>query len=190
LPLKTAQQAFVAPVLLSLGVTSGCMVVDALSVSTLVVAGQAMTSRSEDITQYDVYQGQAIWQGYWRDAVYRLKGDVFYGRAYSSGLGVDDLIRPGAALATIPRSIDSYLADPAKWPNIKGIVPAGAKLRVSRILYVQDLNLHDFYYIAVFHDGPIAGHQVLLNEISLAKMGLGKPRFYDPELLERVSSGQ
>jgi hypothetical protein len=176
-----------APVLLSLGIGGGCMTIQAVSVSTLAVTGQAMSSRSQEITQYDVYQGQAIWQGYWRGAVYQLKQDIFYGTAYPSRLGLDDLIRPGSPLSTIPGSTDSYRTDPARWPSIKGVVPTGSRLRVGRILYVQDLNIHDFYYVGVFDDGPIAGREVLLNEISIPKMGLGKPRFYDPGLMERVS---
>src|ERR1700680_222651 len=71
------QRAFAVALLLSLAVTSGCMAVGALSVSGLAGAGQAMTSGSQDISRYDVYQGHAIWQSYSRDAVYQLKSDVF-----------------------------------------------------------------------------------------------------------------
>jgi hypothetical protein len=113
-----------------------------------------MTSRQQDITSEDVYQGEALWMSYRRDAVYELKRDLFYGKKYSNGLGLDDLIKPGDGLNTIPMSIESYLANPAGWTAIKGVVPAGTKLRVSRVLYIADLNLHDFYYVGLFVDGP------------------------------------
>jgi hypothetical protein len=186
LNLRITQRAFAVALLLSLAITGGCMAIEAVSVSALAGAGQVMTSRSEDITQYDVYQGHRIWQSYSRDAVYELKRDVFYGKGYSSRFNLDALMRPAAPLRTVP-SIDSYLADPTKWPSIKGVVPAGAKLRVRRVMYMQDLNVHDFYYIASFDDGPIAGQEVVINDISISNGGLGNPRLYDFELLERVS---
>jgi hypothetical protein len=52
---------------------------------------------------------------------------------------------------------------------------------------MQDLNIHDFYYVASFDDGPIAGQEVVINDISISNGGLGNPRLYDHELLERVS---
>jgi len=147
-----------------------------------------MTSRSVDVTRYDVYQGHTIWQSYSRDAVYQLRSDIFYGKLYSNALNLDELFRPAALVGTVPKSIDAYRADPTKWPNTKGVVPAGAKLRVLRIMYMQNLNIHDFYYIASFDDGPIAGQEVVINDISISNGGLGNPRLYDSQLLERVSS--
>ncbi len=173
--------------LLSLAITSGCMAIGAMSVSGLAGAGQVMTSRSKDVSRYDVYKGHAIWQSYSRDAIYQLKSDIFYGKLYSNGLNLDELFRPAALVGTVPKSIDSYRADPTKWPSVKGVVPAGAKLRVRRIVYMQDLNIHDFYYIASFDDGPIAGQEVVINDISISNGGLGNPRLYDSQLLERVS---
>ena len=172
----------------SVGISGGCAVVDTTILSTQVAVGQAMTSRQQDITGQDVYQGQALWESYHRDAVYEVKRDLFYGRKYLNGLGLDDLIKPGDSLTTIPKSIESYLADPARWPAIKGVVPAGTKLRVSRVLYMADLNMHDFYYVGVFDDGPISGREVLLNQLSLARTGLGKPHDYDPRFLAPLNA--
>jgi hypothetical protein len=105
--------------LLSLAITSGSMAIGAMSVSGLAGGGQVMTSRSEDVTRYDVYKGHTIWQSYSRDAVYQLKRDIFHGKLYSNGLNLDELIRPAALVGTVPKSIDSYRADPTEWPNIQ-----------------------------------------------------------------------
>jgi hypothetical protein len=178
---------FVVVTLGSLGCVAGCAAVNAVSVSSVALAGQVIAGRGQDITANDVYQGEALWQDYRRGATYELKHDVFYGKAYVNPLDLDDLIRPGYGLNTIPTTVEAYVADPARWPAIKGVISAGSRLHVGRVLYIADLNLHDFYYIGVIDTGPSAGREVLLNQLAFAKRSLGKPRDYDPRLLEPLN---
>src|SRR5215470_2935001 len=93
----------------SLGCLAGCAAVDAVSVSTVALTGQAIAGRGQDVTANDVYQGEALWQDYRRGATYVLKRDVFYGKAYVNPLGLDDLIRPGHGLNTIPLTVEAYV---------------------------------------------------------------------------------
>lgn len=106
-----------------LGCVAGCAAVGAAGVSTVALGGQVIAGRGQDVTANDIDQGEALWQFYRRGATYELNRDVFYGKAYANPLGLDDLIRPGHGLSTIPTTIEAYAADPARWPAIKGVIP-------------------------------------------------------------------
>jgi hypothetical protein len=85
----------------------------------------------------------------------------------------------------VPESIAAYNADPGGWGGIDGVIPKGTRLRMTRVIFVQTISVHHYYYIAVFIDGPFAGKLVLLNSISV---GGFDAQSYDVEYLRPVTA--
>ncbi|MEQ1546406.1 hypothetical protein [Methyloglobulus sp.] len=189
---KNQRLFIIVMVLVLLGISSGC---GAIATTMVVLVGQALVSDTEDVTEMDSYQGVDVWESYGRNQVYRLKLDLVYGKIFITKFDEDELLLPrggffgwnpetGKPIA-IPGSIEAYKSDLKRWAAIKGMIPAGTRLKTERVIYEQDINTHEYYYFAVFVDGPITGKGVLLNSISTpAASGASH---INPDLLEKVN---
>jgi hypothetical protein len=192
---KNRRLFIIVAVLVLLGISSGCATLSAIGLTGVVLVGQTLVSDTEDVTAMDSFQGVDIWKSYARNQVYQLKHDLFYGKVFITTFDEDELILPKSGFfgwdsetgqpVAVPGSIEAYKADPKKWVPIKGIIPSGTRLKMERVIYNQDINTHEYYYFAVFVDGPIAGKSILLNSISINKGSGGS--YVNPDLLERLN---
>jgi len=82
-----------------------------------------------------------------------------------------------------PSSIGEYRAEPARWPRILGVLPAGTRLRFARIERHGYPMLEDWYEAcAVVEDGEFRGREVELVRISAGAPDSRMPRI-DPQEL-------
>lgn len=203
--LKSRKLFIIVTLSVALGATGGCTEISATGTSLLALVLSVFVSGTKDVTALDTFQGQNIWKSYKRDGVYQLKRDLLYGKVFDPGRDEYELFPPwaeqgthgnkqhpewdsktGTAVQGTPMSFKEFHADPTKWgKRIKGVVSKGTKLKMERVIFEQNLNTHDFYYIGVFLDGPFVGKRVLLNVISMPE-GIGVARAYDSDYLEQV----
>jgi hypothetical protein len=163
----------------------------------------------KDVTALDTFRGQNIWKSYKRNAIYQLKEDLFYGLT-SPASGIHELIPPYGSPATIalharhsyrdvawqydpkthktieiiPKTIEDFNLNPARFENIKGVVPRGVRLRMQRVTTYYHSAPWDLHYVGVFMDGPFAGKPVNLDVISEGSRQEAKG--VDPDFLEEV----
>lgn len=162
-------------------------------------------SDTEDVTTLDTFRGEDIWKSYKRDGIYQLKRDLLYGKLFAPQVDEHELFPPWGepdfppfthysewdshtlqTVEVMPKSIKEFHDEPTKWGRIKGVIPKGTKLRMVRVIFRQTIDYHDFYYIAVFVDGPFVGQPVLLNTIS--KDDYSRTKSYDSNYLEQVKA--
>lgn len=75
-----------------------------------------------------------------------------------------------------PRSMDEYRSDPRRWPKIRGILPAGTRIRLERIEHRTYPGLEDWYEATgLVESGEFQGRKVNLGFIS---SGVGDTRMY------------
>ena len=89
-----------------------------------------------------------------------------------------------------PRSMDEYRSDPARWPKIRGILPAGTRVRLDRIEHHRYPGLEDWYEVTgTIESGDFRGREVNLGFIS---SGVPGSRMYrvNPEELRLEAAGQ
>jgi len=75
-----------------------------------------------------------------------------------------------------PRSMDEYRSAPGRWPKIRGILPAGTRIRLERIEHRTYPGLEDWYEVTgLIESGEFRGRRVNLGFIS---SGVGETRMY------------
>lgn len=137
----------------------------------VVFAGICMTALltagcmfSDNRVETDVTQDPVYWPHYRRDGVYTLLRPVFLHGYYNTGdlsLAPPD---PGDHPSKYRGpTLDEYLAAPPKFPDIKGVVAAGTRLRVTNAVAKSRLSAR--YYARIL-DGPFAKSIVVLNDLS------------------------
>lgn len=177
----------------------------AMALSLTVGALSIAVHRDQDVTAMETVQGQDIWRSYKRDGIYELQRNLLFGKIFEVGRDENELFppwgEPGAAkgrrvyamwvpgttdhIDLVPESIAAYNADPGGWGGIDGVIPKGTRLRMTRVIFVQTISVHQYYYFAAFIDGPFAGKLVLLNPISI---GGFDAQSYDVEYLRPVTA--
>ena len=113
----------------------------------------------EDISKTHVYHTDYV-----VGKIYKTKRALFMQRLGN----VEMLVAPGDANARIPRSIESYLAQRDRWPEIVGVLEKGTSVRVTRL--VREYNQETgsvFFVFATILDGVHCGRAVDLRAISL-----------------------
>ncbi len=86
----------------------------------------------------DVSNRTELWGGYERGAIYELLMDVFLAdyKHYSFGPalapGTEEIGKLGGEWGG-PTTAEEYKANPARWPDVTGIVDAGTRLRCVKL---------------------------------------------------------
>jgi hypothetical protein len=110
----------------------------------------------------DVTQDPVYWRYYRRDGIYTLLRPVFLHKYYNSGdlsLTPPD---PGDRPPTYRYpTLDEYLAAPARFQKITGIIAADTRLQVTSAVRHSDTTT----YYAKILDGPFAGTVVVVNDL-------------------------
>ena len=89
-----------------------------------------------------------------------------------------------------PRSMEEYRSNPARWPKIRGILPAGTRIRLDRIEHHQYPGLEDWYVATgTIESGEFRGREVNLGFISSGVPG-SRMHGVNPEELRRDGPGQ
>jgi hypothetical protein len=89
-----------------------------------------------------------------------------------------------------PRSMDEYRSDPERWPKIRGIVPAGTRVRLDRIERHRYPGLEDWYEATgTIENGEFRGREANLGFISSGVPG-SRMHLVNPEELRRDAAGQ
>ena len=79
-----------------------------------------------------------------------------------------------------PRSMDEYRSDPGRWPRIRGILPAGTRIRLDRIEHRTYPGLEDWYETTgIIESGEFRGREVNLAFIS-SRVGDTRMHRLDP----------
>lgn len=200
--LKSRKLLIIVTVFVSIEVMSGCS--SAIGFTLLEAVGSIIAADTEDVTALDTFHGEDIWKSYKRDGIYQLKRNLLYGKVFELNRDEYELFPPwnehehgasrmgkwnsetGETVDFIPESIEAYNSDPAKWVDIKGVIPKGTKLRMAHVIFEQTIDTHEFYYIAIFVDGPFAGKPVLLTRMSTN--GFFSAQSYNSYYLEQVNA--
>ena len=137
-----------------------------------------------------VAQKPELWGGYKPDEVYALLSDVFLmpHNGLPSGLAMVLSGETSKALAntgtyqTGPPSVRAYLADPAKWPNVVGVVVAGTRLKIVDIRKAGDfLRGQSLHIRAQILDGPFAERIADLCDLSKSAGTYEKTQLVAPD---------
>jgi len=161
-------------------------------------------------SQYiDVTADKKYWGRYEPGQEYRLKVDVFLA---GSGLMVpgewiapkpdsekpplaDGLVTPGELIAPKsddknppPATIAEYCADPTKWPGYS-VIPAGTRIRISRIRMWRTVTYHRIEIFADIIDGAIQQKDVQITLLSRPWQSPQGRTLWEPNplVLERVT---
>ena len=142
----------------------------------------------------EIRPGNAEWAGYVPGAVYALQEDVFLAdfKYYSHGpaLAPGPDIRPRKRDPEWggPTTAAEYRANPDAWPEMQALIPAGTRLKTIRLrkkVYATG-DVESFVLFAEILEGPYAGDEVEITELSL-HTGSGEwPLKPNPSLLKRV----
>jgi hypothetical protein len=139
----------------------------------------------------DLSRGIGKTTDYVPGAVYELLQDRYLeNQGWPAGFG-----RPVVVASSVtdlpqgePSSIADYRANPAKWPNFVGVLPAGTQLRLQGIERYRYPGLEDTFPVhAVIASGEFRGREVELSWISAGVPGTRMHRI-DPQELRLVSA--
>ena len=138
----------------------------------------------------ELSRGETEATDYVPGAVYVLLQDRYLeSRVWPPGVGLPDVVANSIIYyANGPSSIDEFRADPSRWPHILGVLTAGTRLRLQRIVHHRYPGLDDWYTAsAVVVDGEFGGRDVELLRISA---GVPNSRMLrvDPQELQRITA--
>jgi len=131
----------------------------------LLIATNGCTSQV-NLTDRPEYWGG----GYTLNSVYIVTINVFL-VDYGSGQGGLSLHPPGPSPLHIhPNTIDDYVSAPDSWPDVKSIIAASTRIRVSGF----SMSRHSIGLVivrAIVLDGAYKGHEVSINRLSNYQYG-------------------
>jgi hypothetical protein len=130
---------------------------------------------------------------YVQGAVYELLKDRFLESPSGWSGGPDNIVASPLTYSyeAKPRSVEAYLADPARWPRIHGVLPAGTRVRLERITRRRYPGLEDTYEATgILESGRFSGRRVSLDWISQSVSGTRMPRVDPQELRVHTMPGR
>ena len=127
----------------------------------------------------DVSEQKKLWGGYSRDAIYKLKADMFIRNRKDIPTPAESvLVAPAKNTKglcylhySVPSSLSDYRNNIDAWPDIVGVVNAGTRIQCTKLIKYTPLGFGSSLYIkAVILDGPFAGKEVEITDLSTIKL--------------------